>query len=70
MRPKGIRWQVMKDYYRDGDNLTDEFPILYGTKEEAEAMMANLEKGSDKSWYDPSDIETSAFLYVDSINLY
>jgi hypothetical protein len=68
-RPKPLetRYVVAKDYYKDGDNLRDEFPILYGTKSEAEDMMSKLNGGSDPSFFDSTDEEEAAVLYVDSI---
>lgn len=59
------RWVVAKDYYKDGDNLRDDFPILYGSKTEAEELMARLNAGSDLSFFDPNDCD--AFLFVDQI---
>lgn len=65
-----LRYIICKDYYADnGDNLSDHWCILYGSQAEAEKVKAQLEAGSDLSWYDPSDTAASAFLYVDVITL-
>ena len=62
------RWGVFKDYYTDnGDLWTDSWVIVYGTEAEANDAMAKLEAGQDKSWFDPSDEDASAFLYVEQI---
>lgn len=63
------RYVVAKDYYRDGDNMRDEFPILYGTEAEAEEMKAKLEAGSDKSFFDGADEEESAVLFIDTVDV-
>lgn len=63
------RYVVAKDYYSNGDNLRDEFPILYGTEAEAEEMKAKLEAGSDKSFFDASDEDESAVLFIDAVDV-
>lgn len=70
-RPRQMvtRYVVAKDYYRDGDNMRDEFPILYGTEAEANEMKARLEAGSDKSFFDASDLDESAVLFVDTVDI-
>lgn len=68
-RPVEVRWTVFKDYYSNGTNFTDTHCVLFGTEAEAEEMKAKLEGGCDKSWYDSSDLDASAFLYVDKITL-
>lgn len=61
------RFVVAKDYYSNGYNMREDFPVLYGTQAEAEEMMAKLNAGSDISFFDASDEDAAAFLYVDSI---
>lgn len=63
------RFIVVKDYYRDDQAFTDSYPILYASQVEAENVKANLEAGSDPSWFGPETGEESAFLYVDCITL-
>ena len=64
-----IRFIVVKDYYRDNQPFMDNYPILYSTEVEANTVKANLENGSDPSWFGPETGEESAFLYVDCITL-
>lgn len=65
-RKQETRWQVFKDYVTEhGDNCVEGYPMLYGSKEEAEQRMADLKGGCDPSWFDPN----SGFLYVDQITL-
>ncbi len=67
-----VRWTVVKDYYKDDQNYTDTWCILYGSREDAEAAKAQIETGYDKSWYDPAGNEYAgfeAFLYVDQITI-
>lgn len=60
------RWTVCKDYYTEiGDRCTDTWVILYGSEVEANAAMASLKAGQDKSWFDPNDEEAAAVLYVE-----
>ena len=62
------RWGVFKDYYTEnGDRCTDTWVIIYPNEREANDAMAKLEAGQDKSWFDPSDEDASAFLYVEQI---
>ena len=68
-RKAEVRWTVVKDYYLNGDNMTDMWVILYGTEAEAKEAKQRLEAGQDKSWYDPADLDAQAFLYVDQITL-
>lgn len=63
-----LRWVVVKDYYRDGDNMRDEWPFLYGTQAEAEDAKLRLEAGQDQSWFS-TDSDEEAFLYVDQIDI-
>jgi hypothetical protein len=57
------RWVVVKDYVTDvGDNCTDTWCVVYGTKADAEQAKTRLEAGQDRSWFDPAN---NAFLYVD-----
>lgn len=66
------RWVVVKDYYKDNTNYTDQWPFLYGKQEEAEEAKRRLEDGQDKSFYDAEGNEYAgyeAFLYVDQITL-
>lgn len=63
------RYLVAKDYYKDGDNLRDEFPVLYSTEAEAEEMKARLESGSDTSFFDASDEDEAAVLFIDAIDV-
>lgn len=64
-----VRWVVARDYYSEaGDNMIDEFPILYGTEAEANDMLNRLNAGSDKSFFDPAD-EEAGFLFVDQHEL-
>ena len=65
------RWTVFKDYYTDnGDLCTDSWVIVYGTEAEANDAMAKLEAGQDRSWFDASDDDTAAVLYVEEIEVY
>ena len=67
-----IRWTVVKDYYKDGNNFTDTWVILYGTEQAANEAKTRLEAGQDKSWFDPEGNDYAgyeAFLYVDKIHL-
>lgn len=68
MAKDDVRWTVFKDYYKDGDHLTDTWCILYGTEAEANAAKTRLEAGQDKSWYDAEGDE-SPVLYVDQVLL-
>jgi hypothetical protein len=68
-RKTELRYVVAKDYYQDGDNLRDEFPVLFGTEAEAAAMKAMLEAGSDKSFFDASDEDEAAVLFIDTFEL-
>jgi hypothetical protein len=62
------RWGVFKDYYTEnGDRCTDHWVIIYGTEQEAINAMARLNAGQDKSWFDPSDDDAAAFLYVEQL---
>lgn len=71
-RPLETRWTIVKDYRKGDQDFTDTWVILYSTKEEAEAAMARLNAGQDKSWFDPAGNEYAgydAFLYVDQITI-
>jgi hypothetical protein len=72
-RQRETRWTVVKDYvHAAGDNLTDTWPILFGTQADADAAKARLESGQDKSWFDPAGNDFAgyeAFLYVEQITL-
>lgn len=63
------RYLVAKDYYQDGHNLRDEFPVLYSTEAEAEQMKARLEDGSDKSFFDASDEDEAPVLFIDAVDV-
>lgn len=66
-RKPEIRWMVVRDYYADnGDNLTDQYCILFGTVAEAIECMARLNDPAraDRSYFDP-DGDDAGFLYVD-----
>lgn len=56
-RTREIRFQVMRDFWNEDwdDYCTDSYPILHGTREEAEAVKSQLEAGSDPSWHDPAN---------------
>lgn len=68
-RKTELRYVVAKSYYKDGDELRDEFPILYGTEAEANDMKTKLENGSDKSFFDADDQDESPVLYIDTVEL-
>ncbi len=71
-REPEYRWVVVKDYYKNDQNFTDTWVILYGTQEEAEAAKTRLEAGQDKSFYDKDGNDYAgyeAFLYVDQVRL-
>lgn len=68
-RKTELRYVVAKDYYQGSDNLRDEFPVLYSTEAEAAEMKAKLEAGCDKSFFDASDEEESAVLFIDTFEL-
>lgn len=61
-----IRWQVFNDYVTEqGDNCVEGYPILFGSKEDADKRMVELQAGCDPSWFNPE----TGFLYVDQITL-
>jgi hypothetical protein len=50
------RYVVTKvDIAESGNPLVEDFCILYGTREEAEALKSRLEAGCDPSFYAPVD---------------
>ncbi len=63
------RYVVAKDYYKNGDSMRDDFPVLYATNEDADAMRLKLEGGSDKSFFDKDDEDEAAILYIDTIEI-
>jgi hypothetical protein len=61
------KYQVMQEYYResDGELMTDGYPIVYDTEEEAQECLKRLMSGSPKEiggWVEPE-----AVLYVTDI---
>lgn len=71
-RTPETRWVVTKDYYKGDENYTDQFCVLYGTEAEAQAKMAQLQTGYDKSFFDPAGNDYAgyeAFMYVEQITL-
>lgn len=68
-KAREVRWAIIKDYYRDGEPFQDTWCILYGSESEALSAKVGLESGSDTSWYDSSDLDASAILYVDQVTL-
>jgi hypothetical protein len=63
-----MRWGIYKDYYTEnGDNCVDTWVVVYGTEADAEAAKERLERGDDKSWFNPLDDDAQAFLYVDRV---
>lgn len=63
------RWVVVCDRYSEsaGDFIRDEFPILYGTFEEANDTMHRLNEPTtaDQSYFIPG--ETDGHLFVEQI---
>lgn len=71
-RKPEIRWVVVRDYYSErGDNVTEDWCILYGTEDEAKECMARLNDPAraDRSFFNPDDGDDAGFLYVDQVTL-
>lgn len=63
------RWQVIQEYYReDGSWMTEPYPVVYDTEDEAEACRDRISKGDPREfggWVQPDAILSTTRCWVD-----